>query len=284
MNFRQVSRRVIASAMLDHLLLGDRRDVPYMSHAFFYYPRRRNFYLWRTIRCHEPTMWTHILHGGVSIPMTTFSKGKINAFSSISEWIHTSRGSCPTCRDLFLVIPEVPDDESSDGGEYIPGSDSVADDMMDGETWSDEDGEAWTDGEDMSFDEGITEGETDSSWERSSEGAAADLDEAGVPAAGQILQSSLMDTAVISLAGEGSSMATPYSRNTSIRHAVLRHEAFADDPICEQIKTELIRWRTQIDQIQLQDWISRKVRQNYSARYLSFKSFHLLGYRKKHVR
>ena len=52
----------------------------------------------------------------------------------------------------------------------VPGSDSVADDMMDGETWPDEDRGVWTDGEDMSFDEG--EGETDSSWERSPEGVA----------------------------------------------------------------------------------------------------------------
>ncbi|KAF8487567.1 hypothetical protein JB92DRAFT_3101294 [Gautieria morchelliformis] len=131
--------------------------------------------------------------------VTKLPCGHLFCMADISEWIHTPRGTCPTCRDLFLVIPELPDDESSDGGEYIPGSDSVADDMMDGEMWSDEDGGAWTDGEDMSFDEGITEGETDSSSERSSDGAQVDLDETSVPAAGQLVQSSSMDTAVISL-------------------------------------------------------------------------------------
>ena len=135
---------------------------------------------------------------------------------SISEWIQTSRGSCPTCRDLFLVIPEPADDESSDGGEYIPGSDSVADDMMDGEMWTDEDEDMWTDG-DVSFDEGITEGETDSSWERSSEGPDVVVDETDVPALGQQVQSSHMDTAVISRAVEDSSYAEPYGMTSSSR-------------------------------------------------------------------
>jgi len=41
------------------------------------------------------------------------------------EWIRNLHGSCPTCRSEFLDIhPPGSDDEfSSDGGEYMPGSD-----------------------------------------------------------------------------------------------------------------------------------------------------------------
>ncbi|KAF9462598.1 hypothetical protein BDZ94DRAFT_1260799 [Collybia nuda] len=38
------------------------------------------------------------------------------------QWIESRHGSCPTCRHSFLDIrpPSESDDESSDGGEYIP--------------------------------------------------------------------------------------------------------------------------------------------------------------------
>ncbi|KZW03754.1 hypothetical protein EXIGLDRAFT_758079 [Exidia glandulosa HHB12029] len=39
------------------------------------------------------------------------------------EWINTSHGSCPSCRDVFLEFPREEDIESSDGGEYIPDDD-----------------------------------------------------------------------------------------------------------------------------------------------------------------
>ncbi|KAJ6484973.1 hypothetical protein C8R47DRAFT_540480 [Mycena vitilis] len=40
------------------------------------------------------------------------------------EWIRNLHGSCPTCRFEFLDIhPPGSDDESSDGGEYIPNED-----------------------------------------------------------------------------------------------------------------------------------------------------------------
>jgi len=86
---------------------------------------------------------------------------------------------------VFLEIPEPADDESSDGGEYIPGSDSVADDMMDMETWTDDD--MWTDGEEVSLDEeGFTE--SDSSFDRSSQrGDQEGIMEDVAPAMGQIL-------------------------------------------------------------------------------------------------
>ncbi|KAJ6520949.1 hypothetical protein B0H19DRAFT_1178225 [Mycena capillaripes] len=39
------------------------------------------------------------------------------------EWIRNLHGSCPTCRYEFLDIHPPSDDESSDGGEYIPNED-----------------------------------------------------------------------------------------------------------------------------------------------------------------
>lgn len=99
--------------------------------------------------------------------------------TSISEWINTPRGSCPTCRDMFLVIPEVSEGESSDGGEYVPGSD-LTDDFMDEDYWT-EDEEEWTDGEIELF-ESNTSGESNSSWD-----SEQHMDEANAPAHGQIL-------------------------------------------------------------------------------------------------
>ncbi|KAK7061678.1 RING-type domain-containing protein [Favolaschia claudopus] len=48
------------------------------------------------------------------------------------EWIRNLHGSCPTCRYEFLDIhPPGSDDESSDGGEYIPNDDDEDDDFLD---------------------------------------------------------------------------------------------------------------------------------------------------------
>lgn len=98
--------------------------------------------------------------------------------NSISEWINTSRGSCPTCRDMFLVIPEPSEEESSDGGEYIPGSD-LTEDFMEEDYWT-EDEEDWggTEGEP----EDNTANESNSSWESDQH-----IDEVSAPAHGQIL-------------------------------------------------------------------------------------------------
>ncbi|TFK28784.1 hypothetical protein FA15DRAFT_691563 [Coprinopsis marcescibilis] len=43
----------------------------------------------------------------------------------LTEWINGLHGSCPTCRHPFLELhlPSETDDESSDGGEYIPNED-----------------------------------------------------------------------------------------------------------------------------------------------------------------
>lgn len=122
------------------------------------------------------------------------------------------------------MIPEPSDDESSDGGEYIPGSDSITDDMIDAETWTDEDGELWTDGEDVSFDEGITEGETDSLWGRSSEDVMADINEENVSVAGQLGQP-LMDGVTITTAGEGICLTVPRGMSTVLEsgHVIIQN-------------------------------------------------------------
>ncbi|KAG7449315.1 uncharacterized protein BT62DRAFT_992354 [Guyanagaster necrorhizus] len=51
--------------------------------------------------------------------------GHIFCRKDLTEWIRTLHGSCPTCRHIFLDIrpPSESDDESSDGGEYIPNDD-----------------------------------------------------------------------------------------------------------------------------------------------------------------
>ncbi|KAF8812396.1 hypothetical protein BYT27DRAFT_7251932 [Phlegmacium glaucopus] len=43
----------------------------------------------------------------------------------LTNWIRSHHGSCPTCRHIFLNIrsPSESDDESSDGGEYLPNAD-----------------------------------------------------------------------------------------------------------------------------------------------------------------
>ncbi|KAF8165389.1 hypothetical protein B0H34DRAFT_236423 [Crassisporium funariophilum] len=48
--------------------------------------------------------------------------GHVFCRRDLTEWIRSRHGSCPTCRHTFLNIlpPSESDDESSDGGEYIP--------------------------------------------------------------------------------------------------------------------------------------------------------------------
>ncbi|KIJ56849.1 hypothetical protein M422DRAFT_22985 [Sphaerobolus stellatus SS14] len=167
--------------------------------------------------------------------VTKLQCGHAFCMQDISEWINTPKGTCPTCRNVFLVIPEPADDESSDGGEYIPGSDDVVDDMMDMDTWTDE--EMWSDAEAFSMDEeGITE--SDSSWERSSQpGVDESMVEDVAPAVGQVLQASGFEDEL----GIGASS----SSSTS-------------DASCDQILAELSQWRTRIEPINVQDWVSKK--------------------------
>ncbi|KAI0322456.1 hypothetical protein OF83DRAFT_1049157 [Amylostereum chailletii] len=48
--------------------------------------------------------------------------GHIFCIEDLSEWIRGRHGTCPTCRHPFLpeLKPVDSDDESSDGGEYVP--------------------------------------------------------------------------------------------------------------------------------------------------------------------
>ncbi|KAH8830810.1 hypothetical protein DL96DRAFT_1707602 [Flagelloscypha sp. PMI_526] len=48
----------------------------------------------------------------------------------LAEWIKGLHGSCPTCRHPFVDLDPLPDDESSDGGEYIPADDLDNDDEL----------------------------------------------------------------------------------------------------------------------------------------------------------
>ncbi|KAJ7179946.1 hypothetical protein C8R43DRAFT_1117287 [Mycena crocata] len=53
--------------------------------------------------------------------VTKLGCGHIFCRKDLLEWIRNLHGSCPTCRYEFLDIhPPGSDDESSDGGEYIP--------------------------------------------------------------------------------------------------------------------------------------------------------------------
>jgi len=117
--------------------------------------------------------------------------GHIFCRRDLTNWIRSHHGSCPTCRHVFLNIhtPSESDDESSDGGEYIPSADdSEGEDAfldMDGssvadpdellvepmEAWGDEDGILVLDDESGDLDDaemydgssewGLTDGESE---------------------------------------------------------------------------------------------------------------------------
>ncbi|KAG5639014.1 hypothetical protein H0H81_007922 [Sphagnurus paluster] len=60
----------------------------------------------------------------------------------LTQWIMSLHGNCPTCRNIFLDIrlPSDSDDESSDGGEYVPDDDFDEDEddgFVDNEGFSD---------------------------------------------------------------------------------------------------------------------------------------------------
>ncbi|KAH6914951.1 hypothetical protein BKA70DRAFT_1257534 [Coprinopsis sp. MPI-PUGE-AT-0042] len=56
--------------------------------------------------------------------------GHIFCRRDLVEWISGFHGSCPTCRQPFLdiTLPSESDDESSDGGEYVPTAEDFEDD------------------------------------------------------------------------------------------------------------------------------------------------------------
>ncbi|EJD48619.1 hypothetical protein AURDEDRAFT_183489 [Auricularia subglabra TFB-10046 SS5] len=84
--------------------------------------------------------------------------GHIFCKRDLVQWMKTSHGSCPTCRDVFLELPKEDEDaESSDGGEYLPDEDDLmrSDDFMtDEDPFTDEDMSDWggaTEEDDYSF-------------------------------------------------------------------------------------------------------------------------------------
>ncbi|KAL0950043.1 hypothetical protein HGRIS_010051 [Hohenbuehelia grisea] len=58
--------------------------------------------------------------------------GHVFCRSDLAEWISSLHGSCPTCRHVFLDVrpPSDSDDESSDGGEYIPEDEDEDEDIF----------------------------------------------------------------------------------------------------------------------------------------------------------
>jgi hypothetical protein len=92
----------------------------------------------------------------------------------------SQRGSCPTCRHAFLDIqpPSESDDESSDGGEYIPNDEDDEDDgFFDTDGFTDDSvgefevGEMDVDAFDEMWDEGSYENEYDGTkWDDFSDG------------------------------------------------------------------------------------------------------------------
>ncbi|KIL70102.1 hypothetical protein M378DRAFT_156158 [Amanita muscaria Koide BX008] len=72
--------------------------------------------------------------------------GHVFCREDLSEWIRGYHGSCPTCRHKFLSVrpPSDSDDESSDGGEYVPPSDDFEDEddgFLDTDGFTDADAE-----------------------------------------------------------------------------------------------------------------------------------------------
>ncbi|KAL0070808.1 hypothetical protein AAF712_002029 [Marasmius tenuissimus] len=86
------------------------------------------------------------------------SCGHIFCMKDLVEWIRGMHGNCPTCRHIFLDIrpPSDSDDESSDGGEYVPNPDEDDDESIynydidtDPLTDADDQGSVDTDGMDL---------------------------------------------------------------------------------------------------------------------------------------
>ncbi|KAF5322239.1 hypothetical protein D9619_000312 [Psilocybe cf. subviscida] len=75
--------------------------------------------------------------------------GHVFCRRDLTQWIRSHHGNCPTCRDTFMDLRPVDyeDDESSDGGEYVP--DDFEDEEDDGFLDIDVDGYTDTEGEDF---------------------------------------------------------------------------------------------------------------------------------------
>ncbi|VDC06179.1 unnamed protein product [Peniophora sp. CBMAI 1063] len=76
--------------------------------------------------------------------------GHIFCMNDLAEWIRGKHGTCPACRHPFLpeLLATESDDESSDGGEYVP-TEYEADTDMDTDYEDDRDGFFGSDGVDI---------------------------------------------------------------------------------------------------------------------------------------
>ncbi|PPQ80466.1 hypothetical protein CVT26_003908 [Gymnopilus dilepis] len=65
--------------------------------------------------------------------LTKLGCGHVFCRRDLTEWVRSLHGNCPTCRHTFLNIRfhTDSDDESSDGGEYIPTPEDLEDDDED---------------------------------------------------------------------------------------------------------------------------------------------------------
>ncbi|KAJ7591115.1 hypothetical protein C8J56DRAFT_1047334 [Mycena floridula] len=103
--------------------------------------------------------------------------GHLFCRADLVQWIQNMHGSCPTCRQPFLDIrpKSESDDESSDGGEYIPeeddeeegfaDTDGFTSEMEQGDMSIDQEWEGTDFGEDMDW--GLTDGEETSEGDMS---------------------------------------------------------------------------------------------------------------------
>ncbi|KAF8974310.1 hypothetical protein BDZ97DRAFT_1772899 [Flammula alnicola] len=117
--------------------------------------------------------------------------GHVFCRRDLTEWIRSQHGSCPTCRHTFLNIrpPSESDDESSDGGEYIPNPDDFEDE--DEDAFLDVDGFTDTDADDFPV-EGM-DLDFDDLWEEEQPGFALGVQLEGEEDAGAMGDAEMED-------------------------------------------------------------------------------------------
>ncbi|KAG5646601.1 hypothetical protein DXG03_002905 [Asterophora parasitica] len=87
------------------------------------------------------TSFSSIFMDPTGTGITKLACNHIFCRKDLTQWITSGHGNCPACRDFFLDIrlPSESDDESSDGGEYIPEEHEHG--IEDGDdAWFDDDG------------------------------------------------------------------------------------------------------------------------------------------------
>jgi len=101
----------------------------------------------------ETAVGTDMVFGGVT---KLVGCGHLFCRKDLAEWIRGLHGNCPTCRSSFLDIhpPSESDDESSDGGEYLPNDEDEdeEDTFLDTDGFTDLDAEEEFDVDEMDLD------------------------------------------------------------------------------------------------------------------------------------